>query len=111
MSHYIQFLNLVQGLSELGKLPTLTPLSRIIFDQIAIHEASGKPLTVKLLIGFSHIASPTTLHKHLGRLRDADLVTTKPKGNDKRIKQLVLTPQGRSFINQLSKAILSASSA
>jgi DNA-binding transcriptional ArsR family regulator len=111
MSHYIQFLNLVQGLSELGKLPTLTPLSRIIFDEIALHEASGKPLTVKLLIGFSHIASPTTLHKHLARLRDAGLVTTKPKGNDKRIKQLVLTPQGRSFINQLSKAILSASSA
>lgn len=111
MSHYIQFLNLVQGLSQLGKLPTLTPLSRILFDEIALHEANGKPLSVRALMAFSHIASPATIHKHLRRLRDAGLVAAEFSEHDKRIKLLAITSHGHRFINQLSKAILKAAAA
>jgi hypothetical protein len=46
MNPYTKFLNLLQGISQLDKYPTMTPLSKLILDQIALHEDSGKLLGV-----------------------------------------------------------------
>ena len=108
MNPYTKFLNLLQGISQLDKYPTMTPLSRLILDQIALHEALGKLLTVREMIGFDQIASPATLHKHLTNLRSSGYVIAKIKDDDKRTKHLVLSPLGHQYVNALSKAVVQA---
>ena len=108
MNAYTKFLNLLQGISQLDKFPTMTPLSRLILDQIALHQAQGKPLTVREMIGFKEIASPATLHKHLASLRTSGYVSTTSNNKDKRSKHLVLTSLGHQYVNNLSKAIVQA---
>ena len=108
MSPYTKFLNLLRGISQLDKYPTMTPLSKLILDQIALHEALGKPFTVRGMIGFYQIASPATLHKHLTHLRSSGYVIAKIKDDDKRTKHLVLSPLGNQYVNALSKAVVQA---
>jgi DNA-binding MarR family transcriptional regulator len=108
MNPYINFLNLLSAISLLEKFPSMTPLSKLILDQVARHEASGKPLTVRQLIGHQEIASPATLHKHLARLRDSGYITTQTDDLDKRTKYLLLSSIGQEYIQKLSKAIVKA---
>jgi len=108
MNSYSNFLNLLQGILQLDKFPTMTPLSRLILDQIALYEFSGKPLTVRELIMFDEIASPATLHKHLSFLRSSEYVIARSERLDKRTKLLVLSPLGIQYVNDLSKAIVQA---
>ena len=108
MNPYTNFLNLLQGLFQLEKFPALTALSKLILDQIALHEDVGKPLTVREMIGVDQLASPATLHKHLASLRASGYVTARSEGRDKRTKYLVLTSLGHEYVNTLSKAIVQA---
>ncbi len=108
MNPYSNFLNLLQGILQLDKFPTMTPLSKLILDQIALSQFSGKPLTVRELIMFDQIASPATLHKHLSFLRDSGYVIARAEGTDKRTKLLVLSSLGNQYVNALSKAIVQA---
>lgn len=108
MNPYIQFLNLLRGISNLEKFPRMTPLSKLIFDQIALHEHKSKPLTVRELLAFKDIASSATVHKHLSFLRSSGYVSTITDENDKRTKYLVLAPLGHAYTSSLSKAIKQA---
>ena len=108
MDAYTKFLNLFQGISKLDKFPTMTPLSRLILDQISLHQAQGKSLTVREMIGFKEIASPATLHKHLTSLRNSGYVSATSDGNDKRTKHLLLTSLGYQYVKNLSQAIVKA---
>lgn len=108
MSPYTNFLNLLQGLLKLEKFPAMSALSKLILDQIALHEDVGKPLTVREMIGVDQIASPATLHKHLASLRASGYVAARSEGSDKITKYLVLTSLGHEYVNTLSKAIVQA---
>ena len=108
MNAYTKFLNLLQGISELDKFPIMTPLSKLILDQIALSEDLGQPLTVREMIDFDKLASPATLHKHLLILRNAGYVSASTDAKDKRTKYLVLTPLGHQYIHTLSKAVVRA---
>ena len=108
MNPYVNFINLVNGILLSGKFPKLSPLEKLILDQIATHEQAENLLTVRTLIGFEQIASPATIHKHLSRLRKLGYVVAKTNDNDKRAKHLVLSPLGHQYINTLSKAIVKA---
>ena len=108
MNPYTNYLNLLQGLFHLEKFPTMTVLSKLILDQIALHEDIGKPLTVREMIRVDQIASPATLHKHLASLRTAGYVIARSEGCDRRTKYLVLSSMGRQYMKTLSKAIVQA---
>jgi len=108
MKAYTKFLNLLQGISQLDKFPTMTPLSKLILDQIALHQAQEKPLTVRQMIGFKEIASPATLHKHLTSLRNSGYVSATSDNKDKRTKHLLLTSLGYQYVKNLSQAIVQA---
>ena len=108
MNPYTNYLNLLQGLFHLEKFPTMTVLSKLILDQIALHEDIGKPLTVREMIRVDQIASPATLHKHLASLRASGYLVARSEGRDKRTKYLVLTQLGHQYVKTLSKAIVQA---
>ncbi len=108
MLPYIKFIEITNKIIKLGKFPAMSPLSKIILDQIALYAMNDRPLTVRKLIGFDQIASPTTIHQHLARLRKSGYVTAQSNDNDKRTKHLTLSPLGYKYIDHLSKAILKA---
>lgn len=105
MDTYTKFINLLQSITMLGKFPAMSPLSKLIFDQIALNEAKGNPLTVRQMISCSHIASPATLHKHLSYLRKSGYVLASEHKDDKRTKYLVLSELGHQYLDALSDAI------
>ena len=45
MNPYIKFLHQIREISKLDEFPRMTPLSKLIFDQVALYEAMGNPLT------------------------------------------------------------------
>lgn len=102
------FLDLLDEISQLEKYPKMTPISKLILDQIALFEHAEKSLTVRELIGCEQIASPATLHKHLSSLRKLGYVSAASKNTDKRTKHLTLSTLGNNYINNLSKAIVQA---
>jgi SOS-response transcriptional repressor LexA len=69
MNPYIKFLHQIREISKLDEFPRMTPLSKLIFDQVALYEAMGNPLAVREMLSFNEIASPATIHKHLSALR------------------------------------------
>ena len=105
---YLKFFQLVEGISQLEKFPSMTHLSKIILDHVALNERQAKPLSVRQLITIDTIASPATIHKHLSRLRKSGYVTAQSNDNDKRTKHLTLSLLGYEYIDHLSKAILKA---
>ena len=105
MSPYLNFVQLAQGISQLEKFPSMTHLSKIILDHVALNERQEHPLSVRQLIAIDAIASPATIHKHLSRLRKSGYVGVVINKMDKRTKPLVLTPLGHQYIDALSKAL------
>ena len=105
MSPYLNFVQLAQGISQLDKFPSMTHLSKIILDHVALNERQEHPLSVRQLITIDAIASPATIHKHLSRLRKSGYVGVVINKMDKRTKPLVLTPLGHQYIDALSKAL------
>ena len=98
----------IREISKLDEFPRMTHLSKLIFDQVALYEEMGNPLTVREMLSFNEIASPATIHKHLSALRSSGYVFATSDGNDKRTKHLVVSSQGHRYINFLSKAIKKA---
>jgi DNA-binding MarR family transcriptional regulator len=86
----------------------MTAQSKLILDQIALHADMGAPLTIRKMIEFRQIASPATIHKHLASLRMSGYVIATSSGDCNRIKYLTLSSLGQKYINNLSKAIISA---
>jgi len=43
MNPYIKFLHQIREISKLDEFPRMTPLSKLIFDQVALYEAMGNP--------------------------------------------------------------------
>ena len=105
MSPYLNFIQLAQGISQLEKFPSMTHLSKVILDHVALNERQAKPLSVRQLITIDTIASPATIHKHLSYLRKSGYVGVVINKTDKRTKPLVLTPLGHQYIDALSKAL------
>ena len=105
MSPYLNFVQLAQGISQLEKFPSMTHLSKIILDHVALNERQEHPLSVRQLITIDAIASPATIHKHLSRLRKSGYVGVVINKMDKRTKPLVLTLLGHQYIDALSKAL------
>ena len=105
MNPYINFIQLDQGISQLEKFPSMTHLSKIILDHVALNELQLHPLSVRQLIAIETIASPATIHKHLSCLRKSGYVGVVINKTDKRTKPLVLTPLGHQYIDALSKAL------
>jgi DNA-binding MarR family transcriptional regulator len=108
MSQYINFINRKNRILESDKFPNLTLKSKLILDQIALHEFAEKPLTIRQAMSFDQIASPATLHKNLSTLRSSGYISAISLNTDKRTKHLVLTSLGHQYVKALSKAIVLA---
>ena len=50
MNPYIKFLHQIRETSKLDEFPVMKPLTKLIFDQVALYEAMGNPLTVREML-------------------------------------------------------------
>lgn len=76
-----------------------------LLEKIAISEDTGYPLSVTDAMSIRSVASPATIHRHLERLIENDLVKQKFEGDNRRTKYLFLTAKGNRYFNKLDRLI------
>jgi hypothetical protein len=102
---YHRFLKLTASPHRLTAGVALSPLETILLQEIFLGAHEHKPLTVKEVLGFKHLGSPSTLHKKLAHLRTLELLAVEHRGNDHRTKYLVLTPIALEHFDALGQAL------
>ena len=105
---YHRFLKLTASAHRLTAGVALSPLEAALLQEIFLSECGNKPLTVKEVLGFKHLGSPSTLHKKLAHLRALELLAVEHRGNDHRTKYLVLTPIALEHFDALGQAMQKA---
>ena len=102
---YGQFLQLAQSVSTLPPGLTLSPLEAVLLQEVFLRSRDKRPLTVKEAIELKHLASPSTLHRKLIRLRTMALLNFEHHDKDQRTKYLVLTPAALAHFRTLGQAM------
>ncbi|PUE18027.1 hypothetical protein B9Z38_02955 [Limnohabitans sp. MMS-10A-160] len=105
---YYRFLKLRQSVNTLPAGVALSPVEALLLEEIVLKQQAHQPMTVSEAIELSHLASPSTLHKKLSRLKSMALLTTENRDNDHRTKYLVLTPIAEEYFRALGKALQKA---
>lgn len=100
--HYV-FLKYFELIKDL-KIDT-DPAGVLLLSHIGAREAQGFPMTVVEIMNMADIASPTTMHRRLGRLIAADLVEHSYGRRNYRTKYVVLTDKARKHFDRLGAAI------
>ena len=108
---YLRFLQLAKAIQSLPDAPLLDANENALLEAIALRWFENKPMTVREAIGISQLGSPATLHKHITRLRNRDLVQTFNQPDDKRAKYLIPTDKSIAMFKDFGKKMNAAISA
>ena len=106
-SIYLRFIQLVNALESTQPLPKLAPIERRILAIITISNANQERLSVKDLMGYSEVASPAAMHKHIHSMVDKGWIYL-ALTEDARRKQLLLTNQTMRHFDKLGIALTKA---
>jgi DNA-binding MarR family transcriptional regulator len=102
---YFRFLQMARSALTLPCGSDLSPLERQLLEEVFVCEYEHRPLTVKQAASLKHLASPSTLHKKLTRLRALQWLAVQHQGGDHRTKYLVLTPIAKQYFHSLDEAM------
>ena len=102
---YFRFLQMVQSVNTLPAGVVLSPVEALLLEEIFLKEQAHQPLTVTEAIELKHLASPSTLHRKLIRLRTMALLNFEHHDKDQRTKYLVLTPTALAHFRALGQAM------
>lgn len=108
MTNYITFLKLKQNLEAKQKNNPLDPTGEKLLEQVAIHYAQEKSLTVTEAMKLEKIASPATIHRKLTELINEGWVEFAFEGTNKRTKYIIPTAKLNKYFENLSKLIAKA---
>lgn len=103
ISLYTQYLERCQGYT----LPVDLTAQRLL-ELITVRDVQGKRMTVTDAMMLNDLASPTTLHRKLDDLLDANLIEQKFEGHNRRTKYLVPTKKAIEHFSKLGLAIAEA---
>ena len=104
---YLRFIQLVNALESAQSLPGLEPIEHKLLEIITIANTNHERLSVKDLMGYSEVASPATMHKHIHAMVDKGWIYLAPT-EDARRKQLMLTDATMRYFNKLGTAMTKA---
>lgn len=107
-SLYFQFLKMRQSVNLLPVAAALSPIEALLLEEIFMKQQAKQSMTVTEALELKHLASPSTLHKKLSRLKGMDLLTIERCGNDHRTKYLMLTPIALEYFQALGHALQKA---
>jgi len=104
---YLRFIQLVHALESAQPLPGLEPIERTLLEIITIANTNRERLSVKDLMGYSEIASPATMHKHIHAMVDKGWIDLAPT-EDARRKQIILTQASMKHFDKVGAAMTKA---
>ncbi len=105
---YERFLKNAQLAQTLPAGVALHPLESLLLQEVFLRNMDKKPLTVTEAIDLKQLASPSTLHKRIMRLKALDLLAVEHPEQDHRTKYLVLTPGAMAHFEALGQAMREA---
>ncbi len=105
---YGRFLKNTRSAQILPAGMALHPLESLLLQEVFQRNMDNKPLTVSEAIDLKQLASPSTLHKRIMRLKALDLLTVEHAQHDHRTKYLVLTPDAMAHFEALGQAMREA---
>lgn len=104
---YLRFLNLAQALRGLPALPALDPLEERILSVVGLARQSAQRLSVRDLMAIDDLGAPATVHTRLKSMRKKGWIVLADT-EDRRRKQVQLTPAALAHFDQLSDCFLKA---
>lgn len=104
----IAFLFLKIRETHASKLKNFGLTKIALLEVIAIRCFERKPLTVTKAMELKSIASPATIHRIIGELRDLGLIDYVNAKNSKRIKYLITTKKASHYFDQIALEMSSA---
>ncbi len=102
---YFKFLEIIRKSHPGGVVLDIDPISKLILDEIALHELNDEPLTITVMMSFLHIASQATIHRKLSYLVDKGYINSKCIGTNRRTKHLTITKITQRYYKTLSQAM------
>jgi len=105
---YERFLKNALSAQALPAGVALHPLESLLLQEVFLRNMDNKPLTVTEAIDLKQLASPSTLHKRIMRLKALDLLAVEHPEQDHRTKYLVLTPGAMAHFEALGQAMREA---
>jgi hypothetical protein len=105
---YGRFLKNALSTQALPAGVALHPLESLLLQEVFLRNMDKKPLTVTEAIDLKQLASPSTLHKRIMRLKALDLLAVEHPAQDHRTKYLVLTSDAMAHFEALGQAMREA---
>ncbi len=102
---YFKYLEIIRKSYPNGMIINIDPISRLILDEIALHEMAEDSLTITVMMSYLHIASQATIHRKLSHLVAEGFVNSKCIGTNRRTKHLTITKVAQRYYKSLSQAM------
>lgn len=102
---YLRFLNHKQSLEGMTGKGLLDEIEERLLYLVADAHLNEVDLNVTDLMQRRELASPATLHKRLGSLKAADLISIEPVPGEYPRKSVELTDKAVKYFNELSKGM------
>lgn len=102
---YLRFLNLKQAVEGMTGKGLLDEIEERLLHLVADAHLNGHDLNVTDLMQRRELASPATLHKRLGSLKAAGLISIEPVPGEYPRKSVQLTDKAIKYFNELSKGL------
>ena len=106
---YLKFLQNIAALEPIQvKQNALSPTAILLLNEIAVKDFEDQPLKVTQAMGFNELGSPANLHRKLGDLLDAGMISLEHVGTNRRTKYLLITQSARDYFQIKNDAMLKA---
>lgn len=102
---YLRFLNHKQSVEGMTGKGLLDEIEERLLHLVADAHINDLELNVTDLMQRRELASPATLHKRLGSLKAADLISIDPVPGEYPRKSVELTDNAVKYFNELSKGM------
>ncbi len=106
---YLRFLRIARALETNKKsMKDVDATAMLLLNEIAIQHFDENPMTVTEAMQLANIASPATIHRKLGELREIGLIELNFEGKNRRTKYLVPTKAAHVYFEKMSDSMLKA---
>lgn len=93
-------------LKNKNALGAIDSTSQLLLHLIAVKKIDNKPMTVTEAMSLSEVGGPSTIHRKLDQLKDANLIETVFIGSNRRRKYLIPSKESNMYFDKLSEVMI-----
>ena len=94
---YFAFLKNVNKARSLASAPGMDAEEEALLNELALAWFKGTPYAVREAMGLDKLASPSTLHRRISRLKVLGMIQDAPFSGNQRVKLLVPTAKTMAY--------------